>query len=645
MDTGWNEAAQARRRDRLFQLHREWAGHVFEPDGTYRLASERWRARLPDERRGNDPRVRAWHAFAFFAGGPADIRLANAILRNADFSPGYDFFMCALIQLWKRHGKVFEPDVLEKTETCLRACGPEQVSGAGFVGLNDNFPAMSTLILVLAGEHTGRGDLVRLGVERMRELVGRLDHDGTIAEFNSPTYVALTMACMADLARYAKDDQARRLALRIEQQVWFDVCARFHPGTSQMGGPTSRSYTADSCGQMHNTRYALYVAFGGDTVFINHERYAYVDDARLFPHHDDPMFNAANGVWVAAAAYHVPDACGRLMTAREYPFEVNGTASCALAWQPDDWRVTERGRETARFRPLVVHRYAPALLTTYHTEDYSVATSSGAHACGDGAQHDAFFVTYRRRRPAGTQALTLEDMRTVYARYVFNEAQPSAVESLLHDQGRKTGVQQGPVALMLYRPGIGVLANITSMRLTLVLPTFFNTPDEAWLGDRRLESLEGESREPVPVFVRDGMTWLAFRPLELTDYGRKQAVRIRRVDRFLTISFYNYEGSARALNFPYQAPLFTQNGFAFEIAAEVEGLTFEAFRRRVSGARVEDGFTGCQRRVSYQRDGVDLRIHYDPTNDGVIPSAWIGGKPREVPRFHATGLGGLPPFS
>ena len=642
MNTEWNKTAQAQRRDRLFQLHREWAGRIFEPDGSYRLTSDRWNPRLPDERRGVDPRVSAWHAFAFFAGGPADVRLANAILRRTGFSPGYDFFMCALIQLWKRHRDVFEPDILERTETCLRTCGPEQISGSGFVGLNDNFPAMSTLILVLAGEHTGRGELVRLGVERMRELVGRLDRDGTISEFNSPTYLGLTLACMADLANYAKDAEARRLALRIEQQVWFDVCARFHPGTSQMGGPTSRSYTSDSCGQMHNTRYTLAVAFGNDLVFINHERYAYVDDPRLFQHHDDPMFNAANGTWVAAAEFHVPDACGKMMTARAYPFEVNGTTSCAFAWQPDDWRVTESGREDKRFRPLVVHRYAPALLTTYHTEDYSVASSSGAHACGDGAQHDAFFVTYRRRRPEAEQKLALDDMRTIYARYVFNEGQPSSIEGLLHDQGRKTCVQQGPVALVLYRPGIGVLSNITSMRLALMLPAFFNEPDEVWMGDRRLDSMEGESPAPAPVFVRDGMTWLAFRPLVLTDYGRKVAVRVRRVDRFLTISFYNYEGSPRALNFPYQAPLFTQNGFAFEIATERDGISFEAFRRCVSGARIDDVFKDCLRRVRYQREGVDLQIHYDPTNEGVVPAAWIDGRPREVPRFRATGLGELP---
>lgn len=645
MATVWDSEAQARRREQLLALHREWAGEVFEADGTYRLNSTRWLPRLPDERRGADPRVIAWHAFAFFAGDARDQRLANAMLRGTTFSPGYDFFLCALIQLWKRHGQAFEPDILERTEACLRDCGPEQTSASGFVGMNDNFPAMSTLILVLAGEHTGRQQLVRLGLERLRDLVGRLDRDGTLSEFNSPTYVGLTLACMADLATYARDAEARRLALRIEQQVWFDVCARFHPGTSQMGGPSSRSYTADSCGQMHNTRYALYAAFGAETVFVSPERYAYVDDPRLCLHHDDPMFNAANGIWLTVPDYHVPEACGRLMTARSYPFEVNGTASCAFLWQPDEWRVTAAGRERERCRPFVVHRFAQALLTTYHTADYSVGTSSGVHFAGDGAQHEAFFATYRRRRPdpgAGGQVLGLEDMRTAYARYVFNGGEPDATASLLPDQGRKAAVQQGPVALVLYRPGMGVVQGITSMRLTLVLPCFFNEPDEVWLGDRRLAGLEGEASEPVPVFVRDGCSWLAFRPLELTDYGRPAAVRVRRVDRYLTLDFYNYEGVARALNFPYQAPAFTQNGFAFELATEGEGVSFEAFRRRVSDALLEDGYQAGLRRVRYRRDGVDLEIHCDPTREDLIPAAWINGRPRATPRFSATGLEAFP---
>ncbi|MCG2658852.1 MAG: hypothetical protein L6437_01215 [Kiritimatiellae bacterium] len=53
MNTAWNETAQARRRDRLLRLHREWASHVFEQDGAYRLVSDRWNPRLPDERRSH----------------------------------------------------------------------------------------------------------------------------------------------------------------------------------------------------------------------------------------------------------------------------------------------------------------------------------------------------------------------------------------------------------------------------------------------------------------------------------------------------------------------------------------------------------------------------------------------------------------
>lgn len=638
----WDPALQAERRRELFATHRAWARDIFTDDGAYILDSRRWKPLKPDERNGNDPRVLAWHAFAFFAGDDDDAHLANAILRRAGFSPRYDFQVCALLQLALRHRDRMAPDILERLETCFKVCGPEQLAASSFVGMNDNFPVMSTLIMILAGEWSRRPELAEVGLERLREFVERLDHDGAISEYNSPTYTALTLAGMADLARFAANADVRRLALRIEQQVWYDVCARFHTGTSQMGGPSSRSYTADSCGQMHNMRYALHVAFGEQIVFISPLRHAFTEDARIIQHHDDPMFSAANGMWVAASEFHVPDECGRMMTERPEKFEVNAVASCAFLWQPDDWRVTAAGRGRDRFRRFLVHRYAPFLLTTCHAPDYSLGTASNSLSCQGGDQRDAFFVTYRRRRPAAGETLGLEDTRTVYCRYVFNDAEPVETKDLLRDMGHKTCVQKGNVAVVAYRPGIDLLQGITSMRLLVVLPEIFGRVDAVYLGESRVKGDEGRSPDPVPVFVSDGMIFLAFRPLALTDYGRQTAVRVRRVGRFLTIAFYNYAGPARSLNFPLQAPLFTQNGFGFEIAAGDE-CGFEDFRRRVVAASLEDDFVERGiRRIRYAREGVDLRIDCDPLDDGAIPAAWIDGRLRETPRYRSTGIAGLP---
>ena len=195
---------------------------------------------------------------------------------------------------------------------------------------------------------------------------------------------------------------------------------------------------------------------------------------------------------------------------------------------------------------------------------------------------------------------------------------------------------------MLYRPGTGILRGITSMRLCICLPTHFNEPDEVWMGESKLAGLAGESREPETVFIRDGLIALAFRPLELTDYGRPCAVRLARAERFLTISFMNYEGPERSLNFPHMSALYTQNGFAFEAEAIANDEEFSAFRKRVLQAELTDRIDAGIRTAAYKRNGLELRIAHDPFNEGDIPPAWINGQPRETPRFRSTTVAKLP---
>lgn len=638
----WDVAMQGERREGLYAQHRELLCNIFDGDGRFVGLPE---ASLPGHavrEKATNSRVTAWHSFAAFAGNTNDVRLGNAILRNTDFDPGYDFFMAALMQLWVRHRDLFEDDIRQKSEDCIAATGPGQMASPGYVGMNDNFAAMAVIVLVLAGEATNRPELVQDGINKMKVLVDRLDTHGTIAEFNSPTYTGISLCCLADIVNFAENAEARKLALRIEQQVWYDMCARFHPGTSQMGGPSSRSYMNGSCGYMHNGRALFHIAFGEDVAFLSPRRYTYSDDTRMVIHHNDPSFTAANGAWVAAPDYHPTDECAQMMVSRRYPFEVIGTASCAFTWMPDDWRHGVDGRPEDHFRKFTPYRFAPALLTTYHTEDYSLGTSSGAHACGSGSQHDAFFLSYRRSRPVAGEQLGVEDVRTAFTRYIFNDRQPSTQASLLHDEGRKTCVQKNNVAIVLYRPGVEVLKDITSMRVAVVLPLHCSEPDEVVLGDQVLKNFSGESTDPLPVFVRDGITCFAFRPLELTNFGRASAVTVKRVEKFLVISFFNYSGSARSLNFPYQAPLFVQNGFVCEVSTIDEAGGFDAFRERVAKAVIEDTIDDGIRTASYRRDGVDLKIAYDPTDESVVTPAWIDGSPRGAPRFSATGLFGLP---
>lgn len=631
-DKSWSQTAQTARRDELFQRHREMLRELFCLDGETVFASHPVTGLDVPPPEGNDlgdPRVRAWHCFAAFAGDEESVQMANGILRKSDFSPSYDFFTSALLQLYLRHAEDFAPDVRQRAEDCFAAIGPAQLLMPGFVGMNDNFGAMEIFSLAMAGQLTGRPELEDNAEKKLRDLCKRLDQSGTIAEFNSPTYTAITLGMMADLVNYSRNEAIVAAARQIETQLWFDFCARFHPPSSQMGGPSSRSYMADSCGHMYNARFLFHLVFGEAIQPVSPLRYSYGPENRMVQHHGNRAFIPANGCWVVAPNYHVPETAAAGLVNRQYPFEAHGTALCAFTWMPDEWRVRPEGREKRRFRRFQPYRFAPALLSTAQTEDICLGTSSGAHACGDGGQHDAFFLSWRRREVA-PEDCRAEDVSTAFCRYVFNGARPDVKMSLLPDQGRKTCVQQGTCAIVAYRPGIGVLSGITSMRLVVVIPILFGRPEKVLLGDTPLPTLNGEARESSTVFIRDGRVALAFRPLSLVDYGRPQAVKVEADDAFLTLSFYNYDGPARSLNFPYQAALFTQNGFVIDAESTDD---FAAFRQRVNQAVLTDEIKEGIRHIRYHSGDLDLSLNWDPTREDVVTPAHVRGVPRDSPRF------------
>ena len=46
-----------------------------------------------------------------------------------------------------------------------------------------------------------------------------------------------TIRAMAEIVQYAKNEEARKIALGIEQRLWIDLLSRFHPGIGVQAGP------------------------------------------------------------------------------------------------------------------------------------------------------------------------------------------------------------------------------------------------------------------------------------------------------------------------------------------------------------------------------------------------------------------------
>jgi hypothetical protein len=149
------------------------------------------------------------------------------------------------------------------------------------------------------------------------------------------------------------------------------------------------------------------------------------------------------------------------------------------------------------------------------------------------------------------------------------------------------------------------------------------------------DGAEAHSTTPEIVWIEDDYLYAAFRPLILTDHGRRFAVSVQQENDYVAISFYNYDGPPR--RFSRRELLRTLNGFVAEIGSKREDGSFDRFRSRVLGGRVEDEVVDGQRITKYSRAGTQLDLCHSLSFGG-IKYALVDGKPQPKTRFEATGV-------
>jgi hypothetical protein len=207
------------------------------------------------------------------------------------------------------------------------------------------------------------------------------------------------------------------------------------------------------------------------------------------------------------------------------------------------------------------------------------------------------------------------------------------------DEARKFGIQHNDCSMMVYKPKQFEAHCISSMKLSIMLPVHFSGVDEVRIGKNRLQRMTGSSREPETVFVKDGPVYMAFTPLNLTDHGRNVAVKVEEVNKYLMLSFYNYEGPERP--FGPEELLLTTSGFTAIMKSADEFQSFDDFIRYTSMYTLSDETTTDEsaniRWIKYSREGCRLEFAYSPISEGIM-IATVNGKPRPEPVIEATGL-------
>jgi len=622
---------QIKRRKQLFSLYREFMGEAIDDNGGWH---------------GNETemnvREKIWHCLALLEGSEEQIKRANTILGLVTLDKCH-FGPMNCMQLLLKHESSLTPKVIEKLEKYVEA-SLERLAGSNihFTMYNDNFASMAAFTLLTAGERFGNKKAFNAGAEKLNQLKERYMRCGVLMEYCSTTYLSITILCMAEIFTYVKNQTVRDTAIKCEERAWAEAASHYHAPSGHLAGPYSRAYTVDTLGHPSGLLCLLYTMFGDD-IIINPVKDMFPYRKGLVIHHGLERLMWPSVIWSCSGLCHCPEYMGEMLLQKTYPYTAIAKAEC-LPSLTDGYRIDDITGEKVSINNTYEYQGTSGPIYTYMTEEYAMGTAHSQYH--DGGLTESFHLVYRKKAPAHD----ITDAGVVFSRYIINEKLPESIIKYsvygegdgnigFRDEGRKFGIQHKDCSVMAYKPKQFEAHNIWSMKLSLLFPCHFSKPCEIWLGREKLDGFSGESRDPVTVFVRDGSVYMAYTPLQLTDHGRKAAVKVEQTGNYIMISFYNYEDRARP--FDNMELFLTSSGFIANMKSADEIGSFDLFMKYINEYSLEDNIECSQgsytRWIRYKRNDLDINFAYSPVSEGIMISA-INGRPRPDPVFYATGI-------
>ncbi|MDX1359332.1 MAG: hypothetical protein R3232_10920, partial [Clostridia bacterium] len=527
MKTFVNSGIKSRRK----QYNRKYLEHMLEvitPDG-----------KSPGLAAPIGCREIAWHCFPLLEAGGPYAKRANSILRNMQFKSCH-FMPMNFTQMLKRYSGLIEPDVEEKLKAYIIEHLPLAAADRIHISMyNDNFAGMAIYTLLVAGELFSMPEYFGKGLEKLCEVRNLFMRCGTLMEYGSNTYTPVDTLCYAEIANHIENEEAREIALKCEERMWVEIATHYHPETSRLAGPYSRSYCIDSIGHPHLFSGLAWYVFGDD-VFANPMLDLFDPPDEQYMHGGLENLTLPNIAWIVNAEYHCPEYLFNHAFNKSYPYVAEYITECipsnVYREVPED----------------LLHEY-PGVRGrnyTYMTEEFAMGTSEVQF--NGGSMTDSFHITYRNRE----NAKRLFDTGVIYTKYIFNDRLPGQDNEYsifgkvgymgFRDEGRKYCIQDKGTAMVSYKPKQYEKENVSSAKLSIMIPVHFFDDFDIYAGDERVESLPFSSKNSCIIYMKVCNSYFAFIPMDVTDLGRKNFMRIERAAGHIMISFFNYEGETRS---------------------------------------------------------------------------------------------------
>ena len=618
---------QAAARERLYAAHRPTITRWWDGQGRFV-----WPA-APEHHGGF--RAILWHSLSYLGGDADCVRRANAVIRAHHSPKPCHFAPGAAIDVLRMHRGRLEPDVAallgRYLELNLQFMTTEDLKIHGY---NDNHPFKAVHALVLGGELLGSRHLVEVGLRKLRQAVAVYRRNGFPCEYNSPTYTAVSLVPLAQLAGHARDSEVRDLALRLERFFWQDLAVHWDPRAGLPAGPFSRGYVNDHTGLFSGTVMLLAHLFPerfpfsvADELFVRGGSTRLIDQAtitRSLP------FLAAHPVWYASADFHLDAGIELALFERPEGSSVRGTAETGtwtIGWDDPANRPAEAPR---------VHHAGPrrSLVTTWFGRRHSLGTAQ--YSWLDNGQAHGFLANL-----AGPVDGAAAGAAVWFTRMFFDERcpypEPPHTSDCFRDDGDIRTVQHRSTAMVLYQAH-PLYGRFKRLRTGVFRPLRSNRPRSVWIGGTEAPALNLTVDRIAPVAVDEGAHYVGIVPLRLTDRGncRKAHLQVTDAGGTLAVLISSFEGWGPQA-FTYEQIVETGSGFVFEVRDAADFASFADFRRWLASTTVEDDFYADMRTTTYRRDGLELAACYSPWQSA-FRFASINGRAVEVPTLAIAGV-------
>lgn len=503
------------------------------------------------------------------------------------------FVLEQLLPLLIDYGEWLSPEVRTELVESVRL-GIAEVVRLNVAVWYTNITLLDILNTVLASQVLGDEGLLERGRQRIDEWITYTNRSGAVPEYNSPTYAAVDLAALAELAHRAFDLTVRVKAQVMEERLWLHTVLHYHHPTAQLAGPHSRAYHNDVTGGICMIKRALFRVLG-DERLLRRSTYA-------------PQRQDEGSVVAGRCPYHLPRYLERAMREKPDRFSVAETA------------VAETGID----------------LMTFMTPSYALGTASVGHH----PQNNRLILYYCVPKPRLVGVL--------FSRYIVNEKvfgsyyHPTdrSMANNLNDEGMFWGVQHQNKSIALYalEPQYEPVHSLKTEVYMLDAAAL----DEVWVNDTPV-TLHSTPLRVYPhdaILIADGDVYIAVLPLEPTNLGDDAPILLSERNGELVLSIYNYYRGEAKRFWEYASlsgPFYRQNiraGFILEVGDRAEYGDFATFRRHILHSAIEDRLDDSVRTVRYASGADLLELSVDLHANRLLRRR-INGKPYQAPMLNS----------